>query len=112
MARADSSFRRSSGLPAYRVRLSDRARRLQLKVSPLGQVEVVVPRGTDPEVASTFVGRHRQWLERTLARLGRNTDDPELTAPLPTRIDLRALGTRRAVLYETAAGGGAPAVSA
>src|SRR3569623_499514 len=55
--------------PHYTVRVSPRARRLQLKVSPLGKVEVVAPHRVAAKDVHVFVERHGQWLQRTLARL-------------------------------------------
>lgn len=80
-------------MPAYTLRTSARARRLQLKVSPLGKVEVVVPRRAAARDVSIFIERHREWLQNTLAKLGaeraRFHDD---TARVPSCIELRALG--------------------
>src|SRR3569832_2528450 len=56
-------------MPHYTVRVSPRARRLQLKVSPLGKVEVVAPHRVAAKGVHVFVERHGQWLQRTLARL-------------------------------------------
>src|SRR3569833_3661152 len=55
-------------MPHYTVRVSPRARRLQLKVSPLGKVEVVAPRRVAAKDVHVIVERHGQWLQRTLAR--------------------------------------------
>ncbi len=51
---------------AWRVRASERARRLAVRVLPGGLVEIVVPRGTRPRAVEQFVSRHRRWIERTL----------------------------------------------
>ena len=51
---------------AWRVRASERARRLAVRVLPGGLVEIVVPRGTRPRAVEQFVARHRRWIERTL----------------------------------------------
>lgn len=51
---------------AWRVRASERARRLAVRVLPGGFVEIVVPRGTRPHAVEQFVTRHRRWIERTL----------------------------------------------
>src|SRR3569832_2852162 len=56
-------------MPHYTVRVRPRARRLQLKVSPLGKVEVVAPHRVAAKDVRVFVERHGQWLPRTLARL-------------------------------------------
>jgi predicted metal-dependent hydrolase len=51
---------------AWRVRASERARRLAVRVLPGGLVEIVVPRGTRARTVEQFVARHRRWIERTL----------------------------------------------
>jgi predicted metal-dependent hydrolase len=45
----------------YDVRWSDRARRKRIEVTP-GAVEVIVPRGSDPDEIQTFVESKRRWL--------------------------------------------------
>src|SRR3569832_1778957 len=55
--------------PHYTVRVRPRARRLQLKVSPLGKVEVVAPHRVAAKDVHVFVERHGQWLQRTLVWL-------------------------------------------
>ncbi|MBI5450688.1 MAG: M48 family metallopeptidase [Gammaproteobacteria bacterium] len=46
----------------YSVRVSPRARRLLLKVSRRGEVEVVLPRGVARREAAAFVAAHRAWV--------------------------------------------------
>ncbi|HEU0224531.1 MAG TPA: SprT family zinc-dependent metalloprotease [Steroidobacteraceae bacterium] len=52
-----------AGAEAWRVRPSERARRLAVRVLPGGVVEVVVPQGTRPRTVQQFVARHRRWIE-------------------------------------------------
>lgn len=52
-----------AGADAWRVRPSERARRLAVRVLPGGLVEVVVPRGTQPRTIQRFVARHRRWID-------------------------------------------------
>lgn len=58
----------TAGRGAWRVRASDRARRLTVRVFPGGQVEIVVPRGTRPHTVEQFVARYRPWIDRKLAQ--------------------------------------------
>src|SRR3569832_764130 len=67
-------------MPHYTVRVSPRARRLQLKVSPLGKVEVVAPHRVAAKDVRVFGGRHSAERARFHAEEG----------GLPTRIELRA----------------------
>ena len=87
---------------AYRVRLSRRARRLWLKVTGRGEVEVVIPRGYDPAAIPGIVERERAWILAALARLERQRQIAP-TGPWqpPDQIELPAAGaawqlTRRA----------------
>lgn len=77
---------------SWRVRASNRARRLAVRVLPGGLVEVVVPRGTRPRAVEQFVVRHRRWIERTLDLY--RPADAGAPGALPERIDFRATGRR------------------
>jgi predicted metal-dependent hydrolase len=89
---------------AWRVRASERARRLAVRVLPGGLVEIVVPRGTRPRAVEQFVSRHRGWIERTLDMyrpVGAAAVDR-----LPAHIHFQATGKRFDLHY--AGDGGAP----
>jgi predicted metal-dependent hydrolase len=51
----------------YRVRRSDRARRVRVSVDALGEVEVVLPRRSPERAAAAAVVELRPWIERRLA---------------------------------------------
>jgi predicted metal-dependent hydrolase len=53
----------------YRVRRSERARRLSMRVLPSTGLEVVVPRGVSLRDAAAFVEREQRWVLGALARL-------------------------------------------
>ncbi len=89
---------------AWRVRSSERARRLTVRVLPGGLVEIVVPRGTRPCAVEQFVTRHRRWIERTLD-LYRPAEASGADG-LPSRIHFPATGRKYVVLY--GAGGSPP----
>ena len=81
----------------WHVRISRRARRMSMRVSPGGRVEVVVPPGIGIPAVERFVATHRDWAERRLRELA-------LHAPLagerrPSVIDLALPGRRWAVSY-------------
>jgi predicted metal-dependent hydrolase len=88
---------------AWRVRPSERARRLAVRVLPGGLVEIVVPRATRPRAVEQFVSRHRRWIERTL-----DLYRPAGTAAegLPESIHFPAVG--RVFRVTRAGGNGAP----
>jgi hypothetical protein len=80
-------------LPRYSLRVSVRAKRMQLKVNHWGKVEVVVPRNVSIAHVAPFVYRHRKWLERALAQIQDVRDDPLAANPLsPDKMCLLALG--------------------
>ena len=91
-------------LPDYTVRVSPRAKRLQLRVKATGQVEVVVPTGVALRHVPGFVAEHAQWLAQTVAKtLGRLERQSCNDAPmLPTSIVLAAIGGEWQVSYHSA----------
>jgi len=58
-----------SALPPYSVRVSLRAKRLQMKILPPGKVEVVVPKRFNLKHVPAFVAEHRQWLQFHLGKM-------------------------------------------
>jgi predicted metal-dependent hydrolase len=54
----------------YRVRRSDRARRVRVSVDALGEVEVVLPRRAPERAAAAAVVELRPWIDRRLAEAG------------------------------------------
>jgi len=94
------SGRDSSG---WHVRISRRARRLSMRVSPTGRVEVVVPPGVGIPAVERFVAKHRDWAEHRLRELA-------LHAPLaadrrPSSVELALPGNRWIVEYVKSARG-------
>jgi predicted metal-dependent hydrolase len=81
------------------VRRSHRARRMSIRVDPLGSVEVVVPeRVRSPEVRS-FVEENRDWIARTRDQLMRGREP--VSVERPSAIDLKAVCGQRAVVYDS-----------
>jgi hypothetical protein len=87
----------------WRVRASQRARRLSARVFRDGSVEIVVPAGTRAATVTAFVARHRRWIDRQCSRAVR----PEPGSFPPAAIELPAIdehwtcvpgGGRRAVV--------------
>ena len=85
----------------WRVRPSDKARRLAVRVLPGGIVEIVVPRGTRPRAVQQFVQRHRDWIDRKLVQYQPDATDAD---GLPDRIVFAANGESLDVRYEEARG--------
>jgi predicted metal-dependent hydrolase len=55
----------------YRVRRSDRARRVRVRVDPAHGVEVVLPRRASEREAAAAIRELRPWIERRVAELRR-----------------------------------------
>jgi hypothetical protein len=92
---------------AWQVRVSERARRLSIRVHAGGKVEIVVPRWARAGAVERFVRRHSGWVERKIAEL--SAGSPALRAPLPHSIAFTATGESLAVVTRPA--GGHPEVS-
>jgi predicted metal-dependent hydrolase len=93
----------SSDLPAYTVRISQRARHVRLTVTPRDGLVVVVParwRGSSADIAD-IVADKRDWAETALARIAEeralHAGGPE--ALLPDRVELRAFSASWPVEY-------------
>jgi predicted metal-dependent hydrolase len=79
------------------VRESRRARYLTLRLLPPHTLELVVPRGTRATEVSAFVHEHRQWIADARRELEKCR--PLRSERLPSRVELRAIGTSFDVLY-------------
>jgi len=85
----------------WNVRISRRASRMSMRVSPGGRVEVVVPPGVGIPAVERFVAKHREWAESRLRELA-------LHAPLaadrrPSKVELALTGERWMVEYSPSA---------
>lgn len=54
----------------YRIRRSDRARRVRVSVDAAGEVEVVLPRRSPQSAADAAIRELRPWIDRRLAECG------------------------------------------
>src|SRR5690606_14748155 len=96
----------------YTVRVSDRARRVRLSISPTRGLVVVVPRtladgGLRRDDIDRLVAAHRDWIERTLQKVRRVQEDLRAAAQAPPAVlELRAVGERWEVRYRAAGGSG------
>lgn len=94
----------STDIP-YRVRISKRARRMQLQVMVHGEVEVVLPQGMSPAQVPLFVARHRDWILRARARQMANLPRTSPEARLPSSITFPAIAASWTVNYRFGDGG-------
>ncbi len=90
-----------SGLPAYTVRVSPRARHVRLKVSADEGLEVVVPKGFDQRRIPEILTKRRGWLEKHFTRIRAHQKLRQAVPKdvLPEVILLNAIGGRWAVEY-------------
>ena len=78
--------------PDYELRISRRARHMRIKVTPLGEVVVVIPASIDPATVPRLLEKKRAWLQRVLQRV----TERQQTAPVshtlrPDCIELAAI---------------------
>jgi len=78
--------------PDYEIRVSRRARHLRIKVTPLGEVVVVIPAGMDPARVPQLLVKKHAWLQKVLHRLSeRKNSAPASHSLQPDRIELAAI---------------------
>jgi predicted metal-dependent hydrolase len=96
MAKAKSSKSQS-----YSVRVSQRAKHVSIRVSHLGEVEVVVPRGFDLQKVPEILKKRQDWIAKTTQRIAaerRSLNHGLVEAPsgqiapaFPEHLSLRAI---------------------
>ncbi len=85
----------------WQVRVSQRARRLSVRVYPGGKVEIVVPPRVPPVTVQRFIGQHREWIDRHVLEWRAAA----IPVPVrPERLDLPALGRAWRIEYRAAGG--------
>ncbi len=82
---------------AVRVRFSQRARHVAVRVAAAGAVELVVPRGMSESRARAFLHSRRQWVNAQVERC-RSTVIPEQDFP-PRQLVLPAIGERWSLFH-------------
>ncbi|MEJ2161241.1 MAG: DUF45 domain-containing protein, partial [Chromatiales bacterium] len=80
------------------VRRSNRARRMSIRVDPLGSVEVVVPNRVRPPEVRSFVEENRDWIRRARDHMTGGVE--RVRVEPPTHIELKAIGREREVVYQ------------
>jgi len=89
--------------PEYSVRVSDRARRVRLVMTPDRGLEVVVPRRFDRRRIPALVLSKQDWIARAAARVEARRRELAADPPrLPERIALPAVGEEWTVEYRPA----------
>ncbi|NET36852.1 MAG: M48 family metallopeptidase [Cyanothece sp. SIO1E1] len=90
----------------YQVRESNRAKHVSIKVSYLGEVEIVVPRGFNRQQLPEILHKRQAWIEKTISRIQaeRRSMPAEPADTLPEQLALRALPEDWTVAYSQGAG--------
>ncbi|NJN03967.1 MAG: M48 family metallopeptidase [Leptolyngbyaceae cyanobacterium RM1_1_2] len=71
-----------------------------MKISPYGEIEVVVPPKFDPQQLSAILHQKQAWIEQTLARLAAQRQvNAEPTTVKPSQIKLRSLDETWEIVY-------------
>lgn len=88
----------------YTVRISQRARRVSLRISPSTGLEVVLPRGAGRSRGEALLREKAEWVRRTLARM-HSVSTPATPLPLTSGCALPFAGEQLTLALST----GAPA---
>ena len=103
MPMSDSLFDSAGWRERLSLRRSALARRIRLRITPSGQVEVVVPKGFSARQLPALLDQHEEWVVETLKRLG---DEAHLhRVEAPGQIELPAIGKVWRVVYLPDEGG-------
>jgi len=77
---------------AYVIRVSLRAKRVQMKLNQFGELEIVIPQNFNQKEVVKFVERHSGWIHRTRERILSLRPKNEPSSPfIPDDIYLRAV---------------------
>ncbi|HEY9646937.1 MAG TPA: SprT family zinc-dependent metalloprotease [Chroococcidiopsis sp.] len=90
----------------YRIRVSARAKYVSIKVSHLGEVEIVVPQGFDKGKLPDIIEQRRDWIAKTTQRVQaeRGSLSRESGILLPEKLSLRALAEEWTITYRATPG--------
>ena len=88
----------SNPIPPYRLRVSMRARRMQIRVSPWRGIEVIVPSRHAKAERDAFIERNRDWMFQQWQEICREYDDAVNIIP-PDQVKLLAMDKTWAVSY-------------
>jgi predicted metal-dependent hydrolase len=100
---------KSSHTKPYRVRESTKAKHVSIKVSHLGEVEVVIPKGFDRRKIPEIVERRKDWIAKATQRIAderqrMDAKPSETSQKLPSQLDLRSISEEWAVKYHQSGG--------
>jgi predicted metal-dependent hydrolase len=89
-------------LPNYTIRVSRRSRNVSLKVTTLGEIEVVVPVGFDLNKIPDLISRKQGWLRSTLEQVTsiRSANDIPALSSHPEKVSLLAIDRTWQINYQ------------
>jgi predicted metal-dependent hydrolase len=93
---------------SYRVRESARAKHVSIKISHLGDIEVVVPSGFDQRQVPDIVRKRQDWIAKTMQRIVAERQSVSPTAPdvateeFPEALNLQSLAESWQIQYKPA----------
>ena len=101
MAKAKFSHKSKS----YRIRESSRAKHVSIRVSHLGEVEVVVPTGFDQRKIPEILEKRKDWIAKTTQRVAAERQliapsTSQLTTLLPEQLELRSIPETWTIKYQ------------
>jgi predicted metal-dependent hydrolase len=83
--------------PTYTVRESHRAKHVSLKISPVGELEIVIPPGFDQKKIPAIVQKKQRWINQVLQKVAYHQSG--IGATLPTEIELQAIAQTWHIQY-------------
>jgi predicted metal-dependent hydrolase len=93
----------------YTIRESTRAKHVSIKVSHLGEVEVVIPQGFDRRKLPDILAKRQEWIAKTTQRVVAERQAAGLVAAsgqtlsqLPSQLELRSLPELWTIRYQPA----------
>ena len=91
----------SDALGEFFIRRSTRARRLQMRLTPEGVFELVVPERCPQTYVDEFLSTHQKWIKRAWEHhYGLRAKFPHRYAEKPETLHLRAIGELWEVDYQ------------
>ncbi|MBD2022688.1 M48 family metallopeptidase [Leptolyngbya sp. FACHB-36] len=83
----------------YTIRESRKAKHVSLKLSSLGNLEVIVPFGFDQRDIPAILQKKQHWIDRATERIKAQVQHSDTAAERPEQICLRAIGEAWQVEY-------------
>ncbi len=102
MTSGSQSLTNNTDLPAYTVRVSDRAKSVRLSISVEAGLEVIIPINYDHHKVAELVQKKRDWILRNQLKLNQRQAFLQSQAPheLPDCIKLRSLNEEWQIEYQ------------